>query len=144
MQSDKLKAQEMRKEGKTLKEICVALERPIGTISVWCNGIKSPKNYNYKKGYKVYAKQVKEDALNSIIEGEPLEKVSLETEIPSATLRLWCEKAEIDFRTRHRYDKELREKARELKAQGLSYEAIQKELNISSLYTLLNWFKGIV
>lgn len=142
MSEDKQKAQELRREGKSLKEICQILDRPIGTITVWCRGIKSPKSYHHKKGYRVYNKEVKANALQSLRDGEALEQVSLSSGIPSATLRQWCQKADIDIRQRNTYSDELREKAMELRESGMKYEEIQEELQIDSLHTLRNWFKN--
>ena len=138
---DRTKAKELRKEGKTLREICEILDRPIGTISVWCRGIKSPKNHNHKKGYRVYPKETKEEALDRVKEGESLEEVARSLQIPPMTIRSWCEKDKIEFRQRSRYNPNLRDEALELRNQGLSFEEIQKKLDIGSLHTLMNWFK---
>ena len=139
--SDKEKARELRREGLTLKEICAELDRPIGTICVWCRGVESPKNYNHKKGYRVYSKKAKADALQSIREGTSLEKVSLSTGIPSATLRNWCQKADIDFRKRKTYSEKTRVEALELSDQGMDPEEIKEKLGIDSVHTLLNWLR---
>lgn len=141
MSQDKQKAQELRREGKSLKEICQILDRPIGTITVWCRGIKSPKTYHHKKGYRVYNKEVKANALQSLRDGEALEQVSLSSGIPSVTLRQWCQKEDIDIKQRSTYSDEIREKAMELRESGMKYEEIQEELKINSLHTLRNWFK---
>ena len=141
MNEDRKRAEELRREGKSLKEICEILDRPSGTISVWCRGIKSPKTYHHKKGYRVYNKEVKANALESLKEGESLETVAVTSGVPSATLRQWCQKADIDIKRRNTYSDEIRERAMELRESGMKYEEIQEELEINSLHTLRNWFK---